>query len=103
MSFMPSGWKISRLHVLIERHAAHTRDDVAQQEEIDVAVDEPLAGRRRRHLLARQLDGRVVALPRVGEIDIGPQSRDMRQKVTDGDAVLAVPLEAGHEAATRDR
>ena len=33
--------------VAIERLAAHARDDVAEQEEVDVAVDEALARRRR--------------------------------------------------------
>ena len=98
---MPSGWKISRCDILVERHAAHARDDVAEQEEVDVAVDESLAGRGGRHFFARQLDRRVVALPRIAEIDVGPQSRDMRQQMADRDAALAVALESRNEA--RDR
>ena len=103
VSIMPSGSKISRCDVLIERHAAHARDDVAEQEEVDVAVDESLARRRGRHFVARQLDRRVVALPRIAEIDVGPQARDVRQQMADGDGPLAVALEPGDEASRPDR
>ena len=60
--------------------------DVAEQKEVDVAVDESLAGRGRRHFLAGELDRRVVALPRIGQIDVGPETRDVRQQMPDRDA-----------------
>ena len=56
-------------------------DDLAEQEEVDVAVDEALAGRGGRHLVARQFDGRVVAGPRLGEVDVRPQARDVGHQV----------------------
>ena len=83
VSFMPSGSKMCSLRELVERLAADAPDDVAEQEEVDVAVDEPLAGRRGRDLLDRQLDGLVVAGPLVAEIDVRPQPGCVRQQVPD--------------------
>ena len=71
-------------------------DDVAEQEEVDVAVDEALVGARERDLLDRQFDGAVVADPVEGQIDIRPQPGRVRQEMTDRDVLLAVALEAGH-------
>src|SRR3989442_15333619 len=42
--------------VPIDPLAAHALDDVAQEEEVDVAVDEPLAWPRQRHLFTRAPD-----------------------------------------------
>ena len=81
---------------LVERRAARAMHDLAQQEEVDVAVDEALAGRGGRHFLAGQLDGGVVPLPRIGKVHVGPEAADVRQQVADRDAALAVALEARH-------
>ena len=97
---MPSGSNTRALQVRVERLPGDARDDVAEQKEIDVAVDERLAGSRRRHFVLRELDRRVVAGPRM-QIDIGPQARHVRQQVTDRDAALAVPLESGDVARHR--
>ncbi len=82
---------------LVERLAAHSPHDVPEQEEVDVAIDEPLAGRRGRRLLDRQLDRLVVSGPQVAEVHVRAQARDMRQQMTDGDVSLAVALETRNE------
>ena len=92
----------ARLQVRIERLPGDARDDVAEQEEVDVAVDERLAGRRRRHFVFRQLDRGVVAGPRM-QIDVGPQPRDVRQQVADRDAAFSVALESRDVARDRCR
>ena len=56
VSFMPSGAKMCVVRELVERLPAHAADDLAEQEVVDVAVDEALAGRRCRHLFDGQLD-----------------------------------------------
>ena len=63
------------LRELVERLAAHAPNDVAEQEEVDVAVDEPLAGRRRRHFLDGERDRGVRPGPGVAEIEVGPEAR----------------------------
>ncbi len=93
VSVMPSGSNTRALQIRIERLAGDARDDVAEQKEIDVAVDERFAGSGRRHFILRQLDRRVVTGPRM-QIDIGTQPRDVRQQVTDRDATFSVPLES---------
>ena len=80
----------------IERLAGHLPDDVAEQEEVDVAVDEPRVRRRRRHLLHRPGDGLVVAVELDLEFEVRPQPGRVRQQVADGDVALAVALEPGH-------
>ena len=59
---------------LVERQPADPANDVAEQEVVDVAVDEPFARRGGGDLAHRELDRRVGASPRVGEIDIGPEA-----------------------------
>ncbi len=83
--------------VLVERLTAHARNDMPEEEEVDVAVDETLTGRRRRHFVHREGERRVVALPWI-EIDVRPQSGNVRQQMPDRDGALAVALEARHEA-----
>jgi hypothetical protein len=84
------------LHILLQWHSGHARHDVTEEEEVDVAVDEALAGRRGRDFLDRQIDGGVVALPRV-KIDVRPQSRNVRQEMANRDAALAIPIESRHQ------
>ena len=78
---------------LIERYAAHAADDVAEQKEVDVAVDEALAGRRGRHFFDRERDRGVGTRSTVGEIEIGSQAGYVREEVADRDVRLAVSLE----------
>ena len=82
-----------RLRVAIERLAADAAHDVAEQEEIDVAVDEPLAGRRRRHFVDARADRFVGAVKLDLELEVGPQPGRVRQQMADGDAALAVAAE----------
>ena len=51
------------LHKAVEGHPRHARDDVGEEEEVDVAVNEAFPGRRGGHLLARAPDGFLVAPP----------------------------------------
>jgi hypothetical protein len=85
------------LRELIQAFAADPLDDFAEQEKVDVAVDEARAGRRGRNFLDRQLDGRVLAGPHVAEIDVRPQAGHMREQMADGDIGLAVPFETRDE------
>ena len=78
---------------LIERLAAHAADDVAEQEEIDVAVDEPFTGCRSGHFFDSQGNGGLGALPRVGQIDVRTQPGHVSQQVPDGDVCLPVTFE----------
>ena len=84
------------LGVLVERLAADPPHNLAEQKEVDVAVDEAGAGRCRRHFLDSPLDGGVGADPLV-EIDVRPEARDVRQQVADGDVGFAVALESRNE------
>ena len=81
----------------VERLPADSLDDLAEQEEIDVAVDESRARRGGRNLLHRELDGGVAADPLIGEVHIGPQARHVGQQVANRDVGLAIPLEPGDE------
>ena len=97
VSFIPSGSKISCLANWSSGMPAHAPDDVAEQKEVDVAVDEALRRAGGRHLLDRQRNRRVGSGPGLGEIDVGPQPGHVRQQVADGDVRLAVALETGDE------
>ena len=78
--------------------------DVAEQKEVDVAVDEPLARRRRRHFArSRARIASSAPLNSTVELEIGPQARRVRQQMTDRDAALAVLAELGNERAPPDR
>ena len=82
----------------IQRLSADAPDDVAEQEEVDVAVDEPLAGRRCWHLLDRQRDrrrrSRSTSSPR-STSGRSPDTCVSRWRI--GDVALAVALEARDE------
>ncbi len=80
---------------LVEAHAAHLRHEMAEHEEVDVAVDEAFFGSCERHLFDRELDRAVVADPVKGEVDVRAQAGGVRQQMADRDVLLAVPLEAG--------
>ena len=64
---------------------AHAPNDVAEQEEVDVAVDEALAGRRRRHFFDGERDRGVLPGPGFAEIDVRPEAGHVRQEVADRD------------------
>ena len=84
----------------LERRLAHARDDFAQQLEVDVSVDEPVR-RGRQHFLRGERHRRVAAHPRIGQVQIRPETRRVRQQIPNGDAILAVLAELGNER--RDR
>ena len=77
------------LRILVEPLPADAADDVAEQEEVDVAVDEPLAGRRGRDFLDGAPDGFVGAVELHLELQVGPQSGRVREQMADRDAGLA--------------
>ena len=85
--------------VVLERQAGHPRHDLAEQEEVDVAVDEPLAWRRQQHLLGRAVNGDVVAVELVLQRQVRPETGHVRQQVADGDVFLAVTRELRDERA----
>ncbi len=91
------------LRVDVQRLAAQPRHDVAEHEEVDVAVDEPFARRRGRHLVPRQLDGGVVSGPRLAQIDVRTQARHVRKEMADGDLAFAVALESRKDTRHRCR
>ena len=98
VSFMPSGSKIRVLRELVERLAAHAADDVAEQEEVDVAVDEARA--RRSGRAPPRSRARSPCRSRstvVAEVEVRPQPRHVRHQVADRDVRLAVALEARNE------
>ncbi len=76
-------------------------DDFGQQEVIDVAVDEAPSGRLRQHFFGGAPDRLVSSPPLVGDVDVRPQPRHVRQQVADGDAVLSVFSKLRNEC--RDR
>lgn len=61
-----------RLRVAVEPLAAHAADDVAKQEEVDVAVHELLAGRGRRHFFDGAADRFVRAVKLDLELEVRP-------------------------------
>ena len=87
--------------VPIEPLSAHALDDVAEQKEIDVAVDEPLAGPRDRHFLDRAPHGFLLAVELRVQLQIGTQPRRVRHQVANRDGALAVPRELGNELRHR--
>ena len=87
--------------VLIQPLAAHAPDDVAEEKEVDVAVDEALARRGVRHFFDRAPDGFVGAVEFNLELEVGPQSGRVRQQMPDLDARLAIAPELRDEL--RDR
>ena len=82
----------SRLQIRIERLAGDALDDVTDQEEVDVAVDECLAGDGCRHFILREFDRRVVTGPWM-QVDIGSKARDMRHQLSNGDGTFSVSFE----------
>ena len=76
VSFMPSGLKIRVAVNSASGMLADRADDVAEQEEVDVAVDEALVRPRDRHFLDRQLDRLVVADPLVHDQSMSGRSPD---------------------------
>ena len=87
--------------VPIDPLAAHSLDDVAQEEEVDVAVDEPLAGPRQRDFFTCAPDRLLRTVELDVELEIGTQAGDVRQQMTDRDLGLAVARELGDEARHR--
>ena len=59
---------------LLQRHSAQLVDDLAQQNEIDVAVDEALVRLRDRDLAVRALDAVFVPAPDRFEVEIRAQA-----------------------------
>jgi hypothetical protein len=60
--------------VLVEPLAAHAADDVAEEKEVDVAVDEAVARRCERDFLGRAPDRLVGARELNLELEIGTQA-----------------------------
>ena len=97
----PERAKQDLLRVDVQRFPAGDADDFAEQEVVDVAIDEALARRRGQHLVPRELDGSVIALPRLAKIQVRSEARGMRHQVSDRDPALPVALEARNPG--RDR
>ena len=102
VSLMPSGSKIRVCANSSSGSPLTRRDDVAEQEEVDVAVDEALA--RRRVGTSSIASPIAVSYPLhvVAEIEIGPQARRVRQQVADRDvAPCRSARSPGMNVATR--
>ncbi len=89
------------LRVAIERQPADLLDDPAEQDEVDVAVDDALVDARHRHLVDGQRQRVLGAAPGIGQVDVGPEAGGVREQVADGDVALPVALEAGDVAGHR--
>src|SRR5580658_7143159 len=63
--------------------------DFAEQNKINIAINEMNAGRARGLIHQGSLDAGLVAAPGRFQIEIRPKSREVRHQVTDGD--VAVP------------
>lgn len=78
---------------LVQRSSRHHAHDLAQQDEVDVGVDEPLSGLGHGLVHERFGDARLIARPLRFKVEIGPHSGEMREQLPDGDVALAA-LEA---------
>ena len=90
-----------RLHELVERLLATPGDDLGEQEEVDVAVDEPPARRRVGTSSVARRIASSCPVHGVRQVDVGPQAGHVRQQIAHRDARLAVACELGNER--RDR
>ena len=91
----PERPKDSVARELVEGLTGHPPDDLPEHEEVDVAVDKPLAGTRLRHLVGRAGDRRVGALEDLFQGQIWTQPGYMGQQMLDRDPVLAVTRKFG--------
>ena len=91
----PERPKDSVARELVEGLTGHPPDDLPEHEEVDVAVDKPLARTRLRHLVGRARDRRAGALEDLLQGQIGTQPGHMGQQMLDRDPVLAVAREFG--------
>ena len=96
VSRMPSGPKTRAFRNASQRLLRDALDDVAEQEEVDVRVDEALAGGGDRHFLDGAANRFGAALERHVQIEVGPQPGRMRQQMADRDPILAIALEPRH-------
>ena len=69
-----------RRRVFIQRHAGDFLHDKAEHFEIDVAINKPRAWRIRGLNLHRHFEGRVAAVPRFLQIQIGRQAGKVRHQ-----------------------
>ena len=75
--------------VIRDHLAAQAVHELAQQDEIDVAVDEPRARGSGGRIGVGQLDAVLVAGPRNLERHVRLQAREVRHQVADGDVAVA--------------
>ena len=81
------------LHELIERLTADALHNLREDDEVDVAVDNPCAGRVNRPFLDRKGDGSRRTLELLFERKASPQTRRVCKKMLDRDPILAVAIE----------
>jgi hypothetical protein len=62
------------LRVGVERLTTHAADDLAEQKEVDIAVDEAFARGRVERFQAGAADRFVVAVELHRELEVGPQA-----------------------------
>ena len=86
--FHPERFEDVRLRKMVEALTADASNDLAEHEEVDVAVDEALAGRGGRHLVDRTADRFVRAVELDLELEVGAQPGRVRQEMPDRDAAL---------------
>src|SRR5207245_7358951 len=65
----------------VERLSGDAAHDFAEELEVDVAVAEDVARSVDRLLFHEELHRRVVAAPRIVEIEVRPQSRGVREQM----------------------
>ena len=93
VSRMPSGSKMCVRANASSRSPLMRATSLPEQEEVDVAVDEPRARRGDGHFLGGEPDRRFGALELQRHVEVAAQSGNVRQQVADGDALFAVPAE----------
>ena len=96
VSRIPSGPKTRDCRKPSSVSCVDALDDVAEEEEVDVRIDDPLVGKGDRHFLDRATYRFRRPVKRLFEIEVRPQSGGVRKQLTNRDPVLAIALEARH-------
>ena len=87
--------------IFIEAPTAREADEFAEDDEVDVGVNERAARHAAELFLRRKIDACRVARPRGLDVEIGAQAGHVREQVAERDGFLAVLREGGE--VVRDR
>jgi hypothetical protein len=79
--------------VAVQRHSRHTLHELAQHDEVDVAVERPRAGLCHGGVCADAPQGLRAPGPCLAQVEICAQTGTMREQLAHGDLTLAVDRE----------